>query len=102
MSRAVRLVLGAVVAAALLCWAATGCRRLPVAASGPHLDAGVLLNMAPLWEIVPSWQKDPKKAWEALENGEYDWAYQAMDHWPDRVKEKCKTDKSLAIAHGMG
>ena len=54
-----------------------------------------------VWEIVPSWQKEPKQAWEALENGEYDWAYQAMDHWPDRVKEKCKTDKSLAIAHGL-
>ncbi|MGD2091807.1 MAG: BREX-1 system adenine-specific DNA-methyltransferase PglX [Candidatus Aminicenantes bacterium] len=67
----------------------------------PHPDDGVLLNMAPLWEIVPSWQKEPKKAWEALENGEYDWAYQAMDHWPDRVKEKCKIDKSLAIAHGL-
>jgi len=24
-----------------------------------------------------------------------------MDHWPDRVKEKCKTDKSLAIALGL-
>jgi hypothetical protein len=24
-----------------------------------------------------------------------------MDHWPDRVKEKCKTNKSFAIAHGL-
>jgi hypothetical protein len=35
-----------------------------------------------------------------MERGEYDWAQQAMDHWPDRVKRKCQTDKSLAIAHG--
>ncbi len=67
----------------------------------PHTDDGVLLNMAPLWELIPSWQKEPKNAWDSLEKGEYDWAYQAMDHWPDRVKEKCKTDKSLAIAHGL-
>ena len=67
----------------------------------PHIDDGVLLNMAPLWELIPSWQTEPKKAWQALERGEYDWAYQAIDHWPDRVKEKCKTDKSLAIAHGL-
>jgi hypothetical protein len=66
----------------------------------PHIDDGVLLNMAPLWEIIPSWQKEPKKAWEALENGEYDWSYQALTHWTERVHEKCKTDKSLAIAHG--
>ncbi len=67
----------------------------------PHIDDGVLLNMAPLWELVPSWQKEPKKAWEELEAGKYDWSYQAMDHWPDRVREKCKTNKSYAIAHGL-
>jgi len=67
----------------------------------PHTDDGVLLNMAPLWELIPSWQREPKKAWEALERGAYDWAYQAMDHWPERVKEKCKTNKSYVIAHGL-
>jgi hypothetical protein len=24
-----------------------------------------------------------------------------MNYWPERVHEKCKTDKSLAIAHGL-
>jgi hypothetical protein len=24
-----------------------------------------------------------------------------MAYWPDRVLEKCKTDKALAIAHGL-
>jgi len=33
--------------------------------------------MATLWELIPSWQKEPKKAWEALERGDYDWSYQA-------------------------
>ena len=67
----------------------------------PHIDDGVLLNMAPLWELIPSWQAEPKKAWEALERGDYDWACQAIDHWPVRVKKKCKTNKSFAIAHGL-
>lgn len=67
----------------------------------PHIDDGVLLNMAPLWGLIPSWKAEPKKAWLALERGDYDWSYQAMDHWPERVKEKCKTNKSFAIAHGL-
>lgn len=67
----------------------------------PHIDDGILLNMAALWELIPSWQAEPKKAWQALENEQYEWSHQAMDHWPDRVKEKCKTNKSYAIAHGL-
>jgi hypothetical protein len=67
----------------------------------PHADDGVLLNMAPLWELIPSWQSEPKKAWEELEAGKYDWSYQAMDHWPDRVRGKCKSNRSYAIAHGL-
>ena len=67
----------------------------------PHIDDGVLLNMAPLWESIPSWQTEPKKAWRALEKGDYDWAHHAMDCWPDRVKAKCKENKSFAIAHGV-
>ena len=67
----------------------------------PHIDDGVLLNMAPLWELIPSWQAEPKEAWKTLENGDYDWAQHAMDYWPERVKEKCKEKKSYAIAHGL-
>ena len=66
----------------------------------PHIDDGVFLNAAPLHEILPSWP-ETKKAWEELEKGEYDWAHQAMEYWPERVKEKCKTNKSFAIAHGL-
>jgi hypothetical protein len=40
-----------------------------------------------------------KDTWTKLEKGDYDWAHLAMAYWPDRVREKCKTDKSLAIAH---
>jgi hypothetical protein len=67
----------------------------------PHINDGVLINMAPLWELMPSWQAEPKKCWEALARGDYDWAHQAMDHWPERVRHKCETNKSYAIAHGL-
>jgi hypothetical protein len=67
----------------------------------PRIDDGVLLNMCPLWELVPSWQKELKVAWQELEEGEYDWAHHAMDYWPDRVMKACKTNKSYAIAHGL-
>jgi len=66
----------------------------------PHIDDGVLLNAAPLWELLPSWT-DTKKAWQELEAEKYDWAHQAMEYWPGRVKEKCKTNKSFAIAHDL-
>ncbi len=36
-----------------------------------------------------------------LEKGDYDWAYLAMNDRLDRVREKYKTDKSLARAHGL-
>lgn len=66
----------------------------------PHIDDGVLLNAAPLHGILPSWP-ETNKAWQELEAGEYDWAQQAMEYWPERVKEKCKTNRSFAIAHGL-
>jgi hypothetical protein len=63
------------------------------------LNDGVILNMAPLWELIP-WN-EPKKYWEELQKGKYDWSHIAYQLWPERVKEKCKTDRSLAIAHGL-
>jgi hypothetical protein len=65
------------------------------------IDDGVILRMAPLWKVVPIWKSEPKKYWERLENGDFDWSHIAMKYWPDRVKEKCKTNKSFAIAHGV-
>ena len=66
----------------------------------PNIDDGVLINAAPFWGILPSWA-DTKKAWQELEAEKYDWAHQAMDHWPDRVRGKCKTNKFFTIAHGL-
>ncbi len=65
----------------------------------PDIDDGVILNIAPLNELTP-WA-EPKKYWGELQKGKYDWAHLAMKYWPDRVKGKCRKDKSLAIAHGL-
>jgi hypothetical protein len=69
----------------------------------PNHDDGVQISAAPLWSLFrhKPWQKVLKDTWAKLEKGEYDWAHLAMNYWPERVREKCKTDKSLAIAHGL-
>ena len=67
----------------------------------PEIDDGVLINMAPLHTLIPAWAAEPKKCWQALERGDYDWSHTAMRYWPDRVLAKCQTNKSYAIAHGV-
>ena len=57
--------------------------------------SGTLLNLFRL----KKWQNDLKACWEKLEAGEYDWAHLAYSAWPDRVREKCKIDRSIAIVH---
>jgi hypothetical protein len=69
----------------------------------PNHDDGVQISAAPLWQLFrhKPWQKVLKETWAKLEKGEYDWSYLAISYWPDRVRTKCQTDKSLAIAHSM-
>lgn len=69
----------------------------------PNLNDGVIITAAPLHRLfrLLRWAKDTKACWEKLERGEYDWAHLAYTLWPDRVREKCRTDKSLAIAHDL-
>jgi hypothetical protein len=69
----------------------------------PNHDDGVQITAAPLWQLFrhKPWQKILNDTWAKLEKGDYDWAHLAMAYWPDRVREKCKTDKSLAIAHDL-
>jgi hypothetical protein len=69
----------------------------------PNHDDGVQITAAPLWPLFrhKPWQKVLKDTWAKLEKGDYDWAHLAMSYWPDRVRKKCKTDKSLAIAHDL-
>jgi len=73
----------------------------------PEPDDGVLLNLAPLRTLMPSWpnatakSSELRKAWEALADGDYDWSHTARRYWPDRVEEACRHNKSFAIAHGL-
>jgi hypothetical protein len=69
----------------------------------PNRDDGVQITAAPLWQLFrhKPWQKILKDTWSKLVKGEHDWSHLAMAYWPDRVRKKCKTDKSLAIAHRL-
>ena len=69
----------------------------------PNHDDGVQITAAPLWQLFQHkpWQKILKDTWAKLGQGDYDWAHLAMAYWLARVREKCKTDKSLAIAHDL-
>lgn len=69
----------------------------------PNLNDGVQITMSPLWKLfrLPKWRKTLEDTWKKLEKGEYDWAHLAYSLYPDRVREKCKKDKSLAIAHNL-
>lgn len=69
----------------------------------PNHDDGVQITAAPLWKLFrhKPWQKVLKDTWAKLEKGDYDWAHLAMNYWSQRVRDKCTTDKSLAIAHNL-
>jgi hypothetical protein len=69
----------------------------------PNLNDGVQITAAPLWKLFQykPWQKTLQDTWEKLEKGDYDWAHLAYSIWPDRVRDTCRHDKSLAIAHGL-
>jgi hypothetical protein len=69
----------------------------------PHHDDGVQITAAPLWPLFRHgpWQRLLKDTWQKLQRGDYDWARLAMHYWPGRVREKCRSDRSLAIAQGL-
>nr|WP_263326061.1 BREX-1 system adenine-specific DNA-methyltransferase PglX [Neobacillus sp. Marseille-Q6967] len=69
----------------------------------PNFHDGVQIIAAPLWKLIQykPWQKALKETWEMLEEGKYDWSHLAFNIWPSRVREKCKSDKSLAMIHGL-
>src|SRR5690606_27739184 len=59
----------------------------------PELDDGVVINLAPLHEVV-AWA-EPAKVWRKLERGEYDRAHLAMSYWTERGREMSRKDHSL-------
>ncbi len=69
----------------------------------PNLNDGVIINAAPFHRLfrLRSWAKDTEECWRKLERGDYDWAHLAYTIWPARVREVCKKDRSIAIAHGL-
>lgn len=69
----------------------------------PDQNDGVLITAAPLWRLFrhKPWQKELAKCWDTLEAGGYDWSHLALSLWPERVRALCRTDKSVAIAHGL-
>lgn len=69
----------------------------------PDHDDGVPICAAPLYKLFrhKQWSKYLQGIWDDLESGKYDWAHLAYAIWPDRVREKARKDKSIAIAHGL-
>lgn len=69
----------------------------------PNLNDGVLITASPLWQFFrhAAWRSGLKKCWEELNEKEYEWANMAYAIWPDRVREACKRERSIAIAHGL-
>ena len=69
----------------------------------PNLNDGVQITASAVMEVVPAQTlaENPERHLGKLEKGDYDWAHLAYSIWPDRVREKCRHDKSLAIGHGL-
>ena len=69
----------------------------------PNLNDGVQITASPLWKLflLPKWRKTLEQTWKELDRGDYDWAHLAHTLHPARVREKCKTDRSLAIAQSL-
>lgn len=69
----------------------------------PHPDDGFAVTLSPLafaFRHAP-WRTYLEETYAELEAQKLDWAHLAMQFWPARVREKCRTDKSLSIAHGL-
>jgi hypothetical protein len=68
----------------------------------PHPDDGFVITASPFHFAfrLPKWRDELKATWEQLQNGDYDWAHLAMSFRPNEVLATCRTNRSIAIAHG--
>jgi len=68
----------------------------------PDLNDGVLITACPLAKYFrhAGFRKNLEACWKELSRGDYDWSYLAMSMWPERVSKACRSDRSIAIAHG--
>ena len=69
----------------------------------PNLNDGVIINASPFHNVfrLRPWAKNTGDCWKKLRKGDYDWAHLAYTIWPERVREVCRKDRSIAIAHGL-
>jgi hypothetical protein len=77
--------------------------RIANLAYRPDHDDGVPICAAPLYGLFRhgGWAKYLEGIWKKLEQGDFDWAHLAFVIWPDRVKEKAKSDRSIALTHRL-
>lgn len=66
-----------------------------------HFDDGVAINAVRFMPLIQSkeWLKKLEKTKSDLEGGKLDWSETAADLYPERVKEACKKNPSIRLAH---
>lgn len=66
-----------------------------------HFDDGVAINAVRFMPIIQSkaWLKSLEKTKAALEAGDLDWSETAADLYPERVKQACRKNPSIRLAH---
>ena len=69
----------------------------------PHPDDGAAISACLLAELFGhrAWRRKLEQHRAKLRAGDYDWSHLALSLFPDRVRKKCRLDRSLAIAHGL-
>ena len=69
----------------------------------PHPDDGAAISACLLAELFSHrvWRRKLEQHRTKLRAGDYDWSHLALSLFPARVREKCRLDRSLAIAHGL-
>ena len=69
----------------------------------PHPDDGAAISACLLAELFGhrAWRRKLEQHRTKLRAGDYDWSHLALSLFPARVREKCRLDRSLAIAHGL-